>query len=439
MHAVSMPEAKRGRLHEIGPRLYANPDLTALFQMLCFALTMMHLLSRSVGIALRLIVAGACCLGIWTSWSFARADYLFHLDTEDSVRSAIRLVPDSWEYYMRLAQFDRGHARDLLTTALHLDRYNAQAHIELGLQYEADGDLSAAENLLLGAYAVDHTYLPRWTLANFYFRRDNMPQFWTWAHNAAAMPSDDIGSLFELCWRVSPDPARITSMLLNDKPELIRQFMGFLLAKDQLPAVAIVAPRLVRSGDPETDRPLLLSVVNRLVSANDAVEAVALWRSLAEQHWVVADNTLPNNAKFSRQPEPASFDWSLPEYTGLHSWPGASGLESEFTGSQPEDCTIAEQVVALKPGDYTLTYAYHTSGIPPSTGIRWRIINANSDTVLAESPDIFSDGFQQSTLAFSVPSGTSLLRLNLGYRRALGTARISGTLMVESTQIQAHP
>lgn len=402
-------------------------------------MTMMSLLRSSAGVALRIVIAGVCCLGIWSSWEFARADYLFQKDTEESVRAAIRLAPDGWKYYMRLAQFDHAHARELLATALRLNRYDAQADIELGLQYEAEGNFGQAEKLLLEAYEVDHTYLPRWSLANYYFRHDNMPMFWAWARSAAAMPADDIGPLFELCWRVSPDPEKITGAIFNEKPELIRQYVGFLLAKNQLHAVAIVAPHLVRSGEPETDSPLLFSVVNRLVADNDAAAANALWHLLIEQRWVIADTTAPNNAKFMREPLPVSFDWSLPEYPGLHSWPGSSGLETEFTGSQPEDCTVAEQAVALTPGNYTMAYAYRTSEIPPATGIRWQIIDAKSNMVLAESPDLSSDALQHSALAFSVPPGTSLLRLRLAYRRALGTPRISGTLVVLSAQIQAGP
>jgi hypothetical protein len=400
---------------------------------------MVFLLHRSVNIALRMIVAGACCLGIWCSWEFANADLLFQKDTEESVRSAIRLVPDDWEYYMRLAQLDRGHARELLDTSLSLNRYDAQADIELGLQYEAEGDFGQAEKLLLNAYEVDHTYLPRWSLANYYFRRDNMPAFWTWARSAADMPADDIRSLFELCWRVSPDPEKITGAIFNEKPELIRQYIVFLLAKDQLSAVAGVAPRLVRSGESDTDRPLLFSVVNRLVDAYDAPAANALWHSMIEQHWIVADTTVPNNPNFAREPLPVSFDWSLPEYPGLHSWPGSSGLETEFTGRQPEECTVAEQVVALTPGNYTMDYAYHTSDIPPGTGIHWKIIDAKSNSVLADSPDLSSETLKHSVLAFSVSPDASLLRLRLAYKRALGTTRISGRLVVLSTQIQAHP
>ncbi len=369
----------------------------------------------------------------------ARADFLFKKDTEGSVRSAIRLEPDAWAYYMRLSEFDRADARRLLTTSLRLNRYNAQADIELGLQYESQGDFDRAEKQLLLAYDVDHTYLPRWSLANYYFRRDNMQAFWAWAQSAASMPADDVGSLFDLCWRVSPAPGRITGAILNDNPELIRQYINFLLAKNEVGAVAAVAPRLMRSGSPDADRALMLNLVNRFVAADQAAAANALWHLLMERHWVAADTTVPNNPTFRREPLPVAFDWSFGEYLGLHSWPGSSGLETEFTGSQPEDSTIAEQAIALAPGDYAVAYAYRTSEIPSATGIRWQIVDAKSSAVLAESPDLSSDSLVHSAFGFSVPPGVSLLRLRLAYRRALGTPRISGTLDIQSVQVTPLP
>jgi hypothetical protein len=394
---------------------------------------------RSIGTALRIIVAGGCFFGIWSSWKLARADYLFRNDTEESVRSAIRLVPDSWEFYMRLAQFDREHAVELLATSLSHNRYDAEADIELGLEYESEGDFGRAEKLLHNAFEVDHTYLPRWTLANYYFRRDNMPEFWSWARRAAEMPADDIGPLFELCWRVSPDPERISGAILNENPEVTRQYLRFLLTKNELPATVNVAKRLIYSGETEKDRPLLFSVLNRLVAQYDGTPANALWHVLVEQRWVAADSTAPYNSDFVRTPLPVSFDWLLPEYPGLHSWPGPSGLEAEFAGGEPESCTIAEQAVPLTPGNYIMTYAYHTTDIPADTGIKWQILDADSKTILANSPDLSSDTLNHSTVKFSVPPDASLVWLRLTYTRALGTPRISGFLYVLSTQIQVRP
>ncbi len=407
--------------------------------MLC-ASTMLPLLHSSIGrTALRIIVASACCCGIWSSLNLARAGYLFQRDDEESVRSAIHLEPDGWQYYMRLAELDRAEAPELLIKSLRLNRYDAQADIELGLRYEAEGDFAHAEKQLLEAYDVDHTYLPRWSLANYYFRRDDMSAFWTWARNAAAMPADDVGPLFELCWRVSPDPGKIAEAILNDKPELIRQYIRFLLAKEQSGAAGAVAPRLIGASTPDPDRALMFDVINRLVGAGEASAANTLWRLMMEKNWIVADATVPNNPSFLREPLEVSFDWSLPEYEGLHSWPGSSGLETEFTGSEPEDCTIAEQAVALAPGKYALAFAYRTTDIAPGTGIRWQLVDAKSNAVLAESGDLSSDALVHSAFGFTVPASTSILRQRLVYRRTLGTTRISGMLNMQSVQITTLP
>ena len=394
--------------------------------------------ARFLAVAVRALIVGACLLGIWNSWKMAYADLLFRQDTAEAIRSAILFAPDNSAYYMRLAQVDEGHAIGLLRSSLALDHYNAQADIELGLRFEAGGDPGQAENFLLQAAAIDHTYLPRWSLANFYLRRDNMPAFWTWARSAAEIPGDDMGALFELCWRVSPDPDRIGAIILNDNPQLVRQYLDFLLGKGQLQAAAGAALRLVRDEGPETDRALMFSVVNQLVGANDATEANALWHRLIQDHWAVADTTVPNNPSFSRNPQPVSFDWALSSYDGLHSWPGPYGLETEFSGVEPESCTIAEQTVALQPGNYTLKFSYHSSGIAPDTGIRWQIVDAKSDAVLAESSDLSSDTQRQLQLPFSVTPQSPLVRLRMIYKRSLGTTRIAGTLVIPSIEIQNY-
>ena len=393
--------------------------------------------ARVISIASRVIVAGACCFGIWCSGKLARADYLFRQDTEESIRAAIRVEPDAWRYYMRLSQFDDAHAEQLLERSLQLNPYNAPADIELGLYVESIGDYGRAEKLMHDAFAIDHTFATRWALANFYFRRDNEPAFWAWARSAARMPSDSAGALFELCWRESPDPKKISSVVLNDNPKLIRQYIEFLFAKDQLAAAATTAQQLIRDGDPVTDTPQLLTAVNRLVAANNGISALELWRALIAQQWIKADSSVINNPNFGRDPLPVSFDWALAAYDGLHSWTGPAGLESEFTGRQPEGCTVAEQSVVLAPGKYSLRYSYRTSEIPPDTGLKWQIIDAAANKPLAESPDLSSDSLQNVALTFSVPQGVSLLHIRLAYQRALGTTRISGKLVVPSVQIQS--
>lgn len=389
--------------------------------------------------ALRLTIVAACCWGIWCSWRLARADFLFHRDTESSIRQAIATTPDAWTYYTRLAELDPTRAQELLTTAVRLNPYDARADIELGLQYEAEGDFSKAERRFLRAFAVDHTYLPRWSLAGFYFRRGNMAAFWTWARSAAEVPSDSTKALFELCWRVEPDPSEITRRILNDDPHLLRQYLEFLLSKNQTASAAGVAIRIIQQGDPTTDLPRMYSVINQLVADKDGNSAKAIWTALMASHWVTADTGLPNNPNFSRNPLPVQFDWAFPSTSGVESMPGPSGLEAEFSGLEPDQCTIAEQAVVLSPGNYEMDYSYHTEGIAPDTGLQWQIVSPDSAKPLAESSALSSDAPAPAKMAFSIPAGVSLADLRLDYQRTLGTPPISGSLVISSVQIHALP
>jgi len=389
--------------------------------------------------ALRLMAVAVCCVAILCSWALARADYLFRQHTVASVRRAISIVPDAWAYYVRLAELDPAHTRELLTTAVHLNPYAAKAEIELGLDYEAKGDYVRAEQWLLHAFAVDRTYLPRWSLANFYLRRGNMKAFWTWARRAAAMPSDSTESLFELCWRVSPDANEITRRIVNNNPKLLRQYLAFLLTRDQPAAASEIAIRLIQYGDSRKDVPLMFSAIDHLVAAGDGDQAKTIWTILLEKRWVVADSVLPNNPDFARDPLPVSFDWMIPSNSGCHSVPGPLGLETQFSGLQPDRCTIADQAVVLNPGKYVMQYSYRTEGIAPGTGLRWQIIAAGSKTPLAQSSDLSSDARTRAKLAFSIPSGVSVAHLRLIYQRSLGTTLISGSLDLSSVSIQAVP
>ncbi|HEV2136859.1 MAG TPA: hypothetical protein VGR47_21750 [Terracidiphilus sp.] len=383
-----------------------------------------------------MVVAG-CCWAILCSWRLARADYLFRQDTKASIRQAISMVSDDSAFYLRLAELDPTDAQMLLSTAVHLNRYNAQAEIELGLQYEAEGEFGRAEQRFLRAFAVDRTYLSRWSLASFYFRRGNEKEFWRWARKAAEMPSDSTGPLFELCWRITPDVNEITQRIVNDDPKLLRQYLDFVLSKGQASAAAEIATRIIQHGDPNTDTPRMFAAINHLIAENEGGSAEAIWSALIAKHWVVADTAWPDNPNFSREPLPVRFDWTLPSNTGVQSVPGRFGLETEFSGLEPEECTIAEQAIVLGPGNYQLDSFYRTEGIAAGTGLQWQVIAAGTGMILAESSDLSSESPTQAKMRFSIPPGISLAYLRLIYRRALGTSPISGSLVISSVQIHA--
>jgi hypothetical protein len=382
-------------------------------------------------------MACACAYCIWQAINLERADYSCRKDTRESVRKAIAIAPDSSGYYMRLSQLDPDNARALLEEAVRLNPYNAMADIELGLLYEADGDYKQAEARLLAAFAIDRTYIPRWSLANFYFRRDNQTEFWKWAQSAAEMPSSDVVPLFQLCWHASPDPQKIAHTIVGTNPDVINQYISFLIDKQELPSAVAMAPQLVKYGSPDANRYVLMGLIYKLLLAKDGDRAKTVWDAMVSRNWVPADGETPYNGSFSREPLNEAFDWILGEFPGLHSWTGSNGLNSEFNGDEPENSWVVQQAIVLKPGRYKMDYTYQTSGVSPGSGLKWTIDDVRAWSPIGISSDLSSDAPKQDNFEFTVPGDSSLFQLRLVYRRALGTTPISGKINIASVRI--HP
>ena len=132
----------------------------------------------------------ALVLGVVWNVRFAVADLAARRNQPESTRLAMRWMPENGAYPAQLADeiyaLDPVAAKSLLQRAVQLNRYDAASWIQLGLLSEAGNDLPGAEEALLQAASVDATFLPSWSLANFYFRRENTARFWYWAQKAAA-------------------------------------------------------------------------------------------------------------------------------------------------------------------------------------------------------------------------------------------------------------
>ena len=364
-----------------------------------------------------------------------RADFQLRRHSIEGASKAIELMPDQSKYYVELALVDPWRGQPLLEKAVALNRYDSRAAANLALLYEADRKYAAAERVLLDAFRSDQTYLPRWALANFYFRRENAPKFWHWARMAAAMPADDIAPLLELCWRLSPDPKTIGDKLAISDRNLTSQYVRFLLQKNGLDAAADQALRLAEMAPSESDARLVFSVIDRLVAADD-LRAAALWRLLASRGWRAPGERVPYNCDFARTPLAVAFDWRISSYDGVRAAPGPAGLVVEFSGREPEAFTVAEQVVAAGDHPRRFEYRYRTANIAPQSGLEWQAVDAGSGMVLARSADLSDESGRIESFAFPAPESGHYVRIRLTYERPRGAPRICGIVRILSTRIE---
>jgi hypothetical protein len=354
-----------------------------------------------------------------------------------SVRLAVPITPDSAEYHFRLGEVQRevpGNLSAELDRALALNPRYAAAWIARGLQAEAAGDRKKAEASLLQAAEVDRLYLPRWTLANFYFRAGDLPRFWTWARRAAGMAYDP-AALFQLCWRASGDAKEILQQAIPDTPALREAYLDFLVRTNRLEAAGRLAVELSqRAGPSQLD--LLLRYCDALLAGRQLNPALQVWNALASRRIIpygaldAQTGASLTNGDLTAAPLLRGFDWRPARVEGaaLSFDTISRQMSLSLSGKQPEACDVVEQYLPVLPhAKYHFRYRYRTQDLAAETGLVWSFVDGRTAAeagagVVRASPD-----WNEQTLEFSTGSGSDLLRVLLRYRRPPGSMRGEGS------------
>jgi len=395
-----------------------------------------------IALAALLVFAAIQAIGL------ARADFLFSSGEREAVERAAAMEPDNARYRVWLAELLERAGEDprpMLREAATLKPDDDAILIRLGLREEAAGRLEQAEALLLDAARVSQKYEPRWTLANFYFRRGNREQFWRWAREALGSSYGDRTPLFRLSWEVAGDPATILREAIPDQRPVRLAWLRFLIGQRRFPEVAALAGDLA-AGATEQELNPLLGVTDALLGAGDYTGALNVWNLLCARQLIsaagidpVADNVV-TNGDFARPTLARGFAWRIPRIEGVFVTQALGTWSISLTGGQPERREIMSQPVPLEPGMlYRFTCRYRTRPSGPATvaassGLRWRL-RAAGGRLLGESEALAYEGAGESIFEFQAPEGVRGARLVLDHQRASGSMRMEGSLELEEVRL----
>lgn len=397
-----------------------------------------------------LATAGLAIAGFW-SVLVACADYYASQQTVAGIEKALALMPSQSLYHYQLGLLlsdrDPQRAEQALRRSVALSPGNYAAWIGLGLRAEMAGDMSTAERELLRAAEVDKEYLPRWTLANFYFRRNDETRFWLWAKSAAQMLYGDPLPLFHLCGAVVED-GNLLERLDVREPRIQAAYVSYLLNQDRVDLIGPATARLTDQARPD-DVPLLLTACDRLLNARNVDGALAIWNRMAAKKSIsslplsAAAEQVFGNDSFVAPPLSQGFDWRLPVPDGVtvSREEVPPGLRLTFTGRQPEECEPLYRLLPVREkAGYEFGVSYRTYDVPPNTGLTWRVTDAISDALLAASGGMASENSARVAVGFVTPAGCRLIKIALAYRRTPGTTRIEGAIAMREAELKrAYP
>ncbi len=369
----------------------------------------------------------------------AIADQSFRLNTPESVRRAVQMMPGNADYHEVLAEHLEGtgvNPDEELRIVTELDPRESRYWIRRSFRAEVEQNFDDAERYLLKAYGVDHGFDPRWALMNYYFRRGHEAEFWRFAKEAFVMSYGVPIPIFRLCLLMRDDPSLILQAL-QGRRDLLSYYFQYFANLPRLSAAAAAAPELALSADTE-ELPQFITYCNQQIG-QDTESALTVWNSLCRRHLLPFQELTPAGGNIITNPDLAvdtlkqGFDWKPLGGDGvsISPSPGGKGLTIELTGQQPDHLPLMEQFVPLSPGlRYAIDFDHSFQGAAADSGLRWAVYALDSQPgapPLATSAVLTAADGDHAQVTFEA-GHRNIARLVLEYRRALGTVRWHGTI-----------
>jgi tetratricopeptide (TPR) repeat protein len=372
------------------------------------------------------------------------ADVLSRGSSVQSREAAIKLIPGNVTYILSLADLHRQQDADVRADLVHATRAdpdNYRLYVQLGLEYERVGDYRSASACLQQAARLSREFLAPWTLANYYFRRGDMPQFLFWIRRALEAGPPDPTAAFHLLGQSGATPSEIDAAIPRTA-QVLMPYLSWLMSQNH-PDLARPVAATILSRFPAEGRDLLVSYCGLLAAGNESqrLEAVQLWNGLC------ARGLLHEKPVFPARP-PDVVDPRLREVQDhlALGWQQVTdqvlvsrvdrGLFLSFDGNQPEQCSIIAELVSIQPARRYAFESSYESDLPADNGVSWRIEDAQSNAPLQTGDAFLAGDAHEVNVPFTTPENCRFVRLILQYARQPGTVRVSGSVLLTNVDLK---
>ncbi|MGA7963795.1 MAG: hypothetical protein WCA33_19050 [Candidatus Acidiferrales bacterium] len=357
----------------------------------------------------------ALACGIFLCYQAARlwlADYRIHSSKLEVIERGAALEPgnaEAWDILGRHRQLDFANADPLLAQenyqrAIHDDPLSANYWMNLAGAYEANGDLTSAQQAFERARNVYPLSAEvAWNYGNFLLRQDQDAAGYAEIHHALESDPSFLNLAISRVWRSSRDVNVLLDQVLPADPDAYFQALDFFASIRQPDPALVVWRRLIALGRPIALR-RTFPFFDELILDDRSSDASRVWAEALIAAGLPHDPPLKHsliwNGDFAHEFENGGLGWRWNAPVGaaidFDTAPPPAGVRSlrlDFGGGSNLEIFAPMQYVAVEPNRKYHFHAYmETEGITTESGMRYSIY----DPVHNGQVNLFSDNFTGS-------------------------------------------
>jgi tetratricopeptide (TPR) repeat protein len=416
--------------------------------------------SEPLSRALVVLVAIAIAAPLpYFSVRMAWAAYEAELETADGFKKAVDLEPSNPDYWYRLGHFeqfnfeqpDSSLAELYFHRAVALNPVHTNAWLNLGTNYESEGNTKAAREAFLRAkLSYPSSAEVSWRYGNFLLREGDLPTAYSELQLAVRLDPHFAAAAFSRCYRANPDIDAILNQALTAEPGVYVDVLGEAARSKQLAVAKTVWDRLLLM-HPRLHFQDFDSYVSELLAAGRATDARRVWDE------GVATMTLPSlgqvkdsvvwDPSFESGAEGYFFSWRYQTLTqGLqisldptqkHS--GSQSLRLTFDGKHNLNLEAACTTVNVEPSTrYHFSGWIRTKELTTNSGIGFRVYSIGDPTASVNQTSEIHGTSSWTSVDMSWTAGLKAHQARICIMREPSdtpNANISGTAWVDDVNL----
>ena len=407
------------------------------------------------------ILVFALAAGALLSYQAARlwvAFHRIHSTRLEVIERGAALEPgnaDAWDLLGRYRQLDFANAdpqQELADyqRAVQDDPLSATFWMNLAGAYEANGDLSGAQNAFESARSVYPLSAEvAWNYGNFLLRQEKEAEGYAEIRHAVRSDPRLLTLAISRVWRSSHDVNILLDQVLPADVDAYIQALNFFASIRQSDAALSVWRRILSLGK-VVDLPRTFPFFDELILDDRSAEAKQVWIEALTAAGLPQDEPLDHslvwNGGFSGDFSNGGLGWRWNSPIGVavdfDAAPPSSGVRSvrlDFGGGTNLELTQPAQYVPVEPRH---TYHFHadmrTSEITTESGIRFSLIDPNHDEAVNAFTENFVGSHTWTALDMDVTTSAQthflLLRL-LRTGSRLFENKLSGTVWIADVSL----